>query len=434
MSGSGLRLGYVLKRFPRASETFIAQEILELERRGAQVTVFALRPNDVDAPHEWLRSIRAPVLVCDQTSVSQAWRRMRRSVRRRPELRPGIHRALVEAFEHPVRSGRRYLAEASWVAERAEELGIEHLHAHFANHPAFVAMLAHQIGGVPFSFTAHAKDIFSAGPTEELWRRQLSEAAFAVTVCEANREHLLPILGSEAGARLRLLYNGVDLRRFQPTPGSAEGRVLRALFVGRLVEKKGADVLLRALARLRADGLPVELTLVGDGPERERCEGLVDELGLDGACRLLPLLPHEEVAACLGRADLFVLPCRIAADGDRDALPTVLLEAMAAGLPCISTPVNGVAEIVADGETGLLVPPDDDAALAAALARLAENPELRRRMGRCGRQRAERLFDVRRNAGRLHGWMEEAARGPAAPRDGDDVTLVTSVAGFGGST
>ena len=426
MSGEArLRVGYVLKRFPRASETFIAREILELERRGAGVVVLALRPTDTDVRHEWLSSIKAPVMVCDRTSVSQAWRELRKRVRKRPELQPGVHGALVDAFEHPVRSGRRYLAEASWVADRVEELGIQHLHAHFANHPAFVAMLAHEIVGVPFSFTAHAKDIFSAGPTPELWRRQMSEAAFAVTVCEANRDHLASALGPELLNRLRLLYNGVDLEGFAPAPaeGSAAGGPLEVLFVGRLVEKKGADVLLQALATLRERGVPVRLTLVGDGPEAERCRRLAADLELGEHCRFVPLLPHEEVRRRMLRADVFALPCRVAADGDRDALPTVLLEALACGLPCVSTPVNGVAEIVAEGETGLLVPENDADGLARALERLAREPELRRRMGRRGRRRAKRLFDARRNVGRLHDWMMDAVRSSIAGGPGGATVL-----------
>ena len=248
-------------------------------------------------------------------------------------------------------------------------------------------------------------------------RRQMAAAAFAVTVCESNRQHLSPILGPELLARLRLLYNGVDLEQFAPAPDrkSAAGEPLELLFVGRLVEKKGADVLLRALAAAAARQLPVRLTLVGDGPERERCLELAAELELGDRCRFVPLMPHEEVKRRMQRADAFVLPCRVAADGDRDALPTVLLEAMAAGLPCVSTPVNGVGEIVVHGETGLLVAENDAGELARALERLARSPGLRGEMGARARQRAARLFDARRNVERLHGWMTEAARATVGP-------------------
>jgi len=405
-----LRVGYVVKRFPRASETFIAQEILELERRGVEVSVLTLRPNDHPAPHGWLGRLRAEVHLCHEVSVSEAWKQLRAWSETRPARRAGIRRALLSAFDHPERSGRRYLAEATAVASRAEELELDHLHAHFANHPAFVAMLAHRISGRPYSFTAHAKDIFAAGPPPELWRSQVGSSAFTVTVSEANRSYLASLVGPSCRGKLRLLHNGVDVGWIRPSPPdpAAPRRAVRALFVGRLIEKKGADLLLEAAARLVSEGARIRFTLVGDGPLAEPLRGRIRELGLSRQVELTSGLPHEEVIARMAAADLFVLPCRVAADGDRDALPTVLLEAMACGLPCISAPVNGIPEIIEDGETGLLVPENDPGALAEALRALAADPLSRWRMGRAGRRRAEETFALQTNVGVLLGWIEEA--------------------------
>jgi glycosyltransferase involved in cell wall biosynthesis len=407
-----LRVGYILKRFPRASETFIANEILELERQGVEVEILALRASEDSFQHGWIQAVRAQVRRYEEISFSTAWKLLQKRADRWPERRGGIHQALVAAFDHPVRSGRRYLAEAVFVAGLAEKLGLQYLHAHFANHPAFVAMLAHLICGVPYSFTAHAKDIFAAGPTPDLWRQQVRRAAFSVTVSEANRIYLASILGSRLAAKLRRLYNGVDLRSVVTSPHSHSGTPLRVLFVGRLVEKKGADVLIETAAALRLRKEPVVFTLVGDGPEGDSLRVRARELGLSDTVRFTSRLAHEQVMLLMRESDLLVLPCRVAADGDRDALPTVLLEAMASGLPCISTPVNGVTEIVEDGRTGLLVPENCPQDLAEAILSLSSDPSRRRRMGQEGRKKAERQFNLRDNAAVLRRWMEEAAETP----------------------
>jgi glycosyltransferase involved in cell wall biosynthesis len=412
---SDFKVGYVVKRFPRASETFIAQEVLALERLGADVTVLSLRPNDSQVGHAWLEELRAPVHVYEERGFSPAWRDLQKQARRGSMSRERVHEALIEAFDHPERSGRRYLVEALWVAEHVQALGLDHLHAHFANHPTFVAMLSGLLAEVPYSFTAHAKDIYTAGPTQELWRRQVERAAFAVTVSDANRFHLRSVLGRRLMSKLHRLYNGVDLGWVKPGLRERSDTAVEVLFVSRLVEKKGADILLEALARLIAVDAPVQLTVVGDGDQTAALRDQAVALGVTDRVRFAGALPHHEVVERMGSADLFVLPCRIAADGDRDALPTVLLEAMAVGLPCVSTPVNGVAEIVEDGKTGLLVPVEDSESLAEAISSLAADPARRRVMAAAGRARVEERFDIRRNVAQLREWMRQAASTAVEP-------------------
>lgn len=412
---SDFKVGYVVKRFPRASETFIAQEILALERLGVDVTVLSLRPNDSEVGHAWLEELRAHVHVYEERGFSPAWRDLQKQARRGSMTRERVHQALIEAFDHPERSGRRYLVEALWVAEHVQTLGLDHLHAHFANHPSFVAMLSGLLADVPFSFTAHAKDIYTAGPSEELWRRQVERAAFAVTVSDANLFHLRSVLGRRLMTKLHRLYNGVDLGWMRPAPRERSDATVEVLFVSRLVEKKGADILLAGLEKLVAVGAPVRLTVVGDGDQTPTLREQAVALGLTDRVLFAGALPHHEVVERMASADLFALPCRIAADGDRDALPTVLLEAMAVGLPCVSTPVNGVAEIVEDGKTGLLVPMEDPDSLAQAIRSLAADPARRRTMGAAGRARVEERFDIRSNVAELYGWMRQAASPAAEP-------------------
>lgn len=426
---SGLRVGYVLKRFPRASETFIAQEILELERQGVEVVVFSLRTDENQPRHRWLSEIRAPVLRFEPTSFSRAWKRLQQRAARRPDGRPGVHRALLEAFDHPQRSGRRYLNEALWVTEQVEVLELDHLHAHFANHPAFVAMLSHFLGGVSYSFTAHAKDIFSAGPPAPLWRRQVRPASFVVTVTDANRNYLQGILGRQLSRKVRRLYNGVDVDRIRMRPRPLADSRLQLLFVGRLIEKKGADVLIDALELLRRQRLPITAVLVGDGDRAPALRQRVADCRLDGMVRFTGAAPHETVLDWMRDSDLMVLPCRVAADGDRDALPTVLLEAMAAGLACISTPVNGVPEIVEHGKTGLLVPENDPRALAEAIAELWSDPHRRLTLGIAGRARVEQRFALAKNVSVLRVWLSEVA----GRRPGRERALATVAGPRGGA-
>ena len=409
------RVGYVLKRFPRASETFIAQEILELERRGARVEIFALRENDAPAAHGWLEQIAAPVHPCHDVALSEAWKWLHARSAEGGARQARCEAALRAAFAHPSRRGRHRLCEAVAVARAAAGRGIEHLHAHFANEPTFVAMLASRLLAVPFSFTAHAKDIYAKGPGDALMADQVAAAAFVVTVCEANRRHFHELLGP-AAAKVRTLFNGVDLDRLRPAgaPRRAGGGELRLLCVARLVEKKGVDLLLRAIAQLRDRGRRVACTVIGEGPERAAIERLRAELGLAELVDLPGCLPHEAVTAEMRAADLFVLPCRVAANGDRDALPTVLLEAMACGLACVSTPVGGVAEIIEHRRTGLIVPSENPWALTAAIDDLLAHPERRRGYGDAGRRRAEELFDRRRNVARLADWIAAAVRGGRA--------------------
>lgn len=404
-----LRIGYVVKRFPRVSETFIAQEILELERQGAAVHVLALHPNDAPADHAWLRQLRAEVV---QVSLDfpEAWRVLA-GWHAVPGRREGVGRALAGALEVPRDRGRRYLAEAVAVTQLCAQRGIGHLHAHFADHPALVAWLAQRLGGIGFSFTAHAKDIWANPATPAQWRQLVGDCRFAVAVSEATREHIATLVGPALSARVRRLFNGVDLELLTPrAPGRRPGRPPTLLCVARHVEKKGIDVLVDACAALAGDGARFRLRLIGDGPLREDLQRRVAAHGLADRIEFCGSLGHQEVAGAMREADVFVLPCRVAADGDRDTLPTVLLEAMASGLPCVSSPVGGVAEIIAHDVTGLLVSPDAPLETAAAVARLLADVEAAARMGRAGRERAERLFDRRRNVACLHRWLQDASR------------------------
>ena len=395
MADQSLRIGYVVKRFPRFSETFILHELLALETLGITVEVFSLLDPPEEPRHARLADLKARVTRLADTQVRAAL----------PDPGDAALFAGIDAT-----AAARLIAKADRVAQAAGARGLHHLHAHFASDAATVALLAARRAGLTFSMTAHARDIYHhyIDPETDAAKRRakLRAADFTVTVSDFNLRHL-QTLCPEAAARIHRVYNGIDLAAFQPTDPTrrAPGRILA---IGRLVEKKGFADLIDACATLAAGGRAVDCRIIGDGPLRASLAAQIAALGLDGQVQLMGPMPQERLAAALDEASLVTLPCIVTADGDRDGLPTVLLEAMAKGLPVVTTTVTGGPEIVAAEETGLLVPPGDPAGLAAALQRLIDDPDLALRMGRRGRQRAEALFDLKTSSETLAALFTDA--------------------------
>jgi len=405
---SQIHVAYLLKKFPRLSETFVLNEILTQERLGARVHVFSRRPPDGEPRHPQLAELRAPVEVLDPTLGMAPWLAMfgpRPEDRRLLDRFGGLAREM-SAFGHARMPA--LFGEALQILERASALGIEHVHAHFATDSAIVAMLVHELGGPGYSVTAHAKDIYRTTVDAGLLARIVERSRFTVTVCDANVRWLASRLPAPATASVRRLYNGVDLESFRPDGRPRETD--HVLSVGRLVEKKGFDVLIRALALLRDRSVPFRATIVGDGEERAKLEGLVRELGLAERLAFAGALDQDAVRALMVRATVFCQPCRVGSDGNQDALPTSLLESIASGLPCISTSVGGVPEILDQGRVGILVPENDPAATADAIQDLLGDPDRRSELALAGRRHAERTFDARKSARTLNSWFEETVR------------------------
>lgn len=400
-----MHIGYVLKKFPRASETFILNEILALQRQGVDVTVFSLNRPDDGVFHPGLAELKHPVVYLP-TRKSEAWLAFLRERRDRLRARAA---ALFGQFDELLTAGRpdlwQLLGSGLDLAELAQRHGVQHLHAHFATVAALAARCAAALGGVPFSVTCHAKDIYREGVVPAQFQRLLSPAAFAVTVCEANRRWIETELAGDAPLDVRVLYNGVDTERFHPQ-NRQPSRTPTVLAVGRLVEKKGFHVLLDALALLARDGRAPRCVLVGDGEEREALLERSRRLGLRDV-EFAGMKNHDEVRAMVQSATVMALPCIVGQDGNRDALPTVLLEALAAGLPVISTAIAGVEEIVDGGRAGVLVPAGEPAPLAQALAELLGDAARRERLAAAGRARAERLFSLEHNVSVLRAWFAD---------------------------
>ena len=376
--------GYVLKMYPRFSETFIVSEILAREARGERIVIFSMRPTTDARFHPELARVQAPVIpVPRPSSASALWRMLT------PEAGPHLDELL--------RHGADDAAQAVQVATLAREYGVTHLHAHFASMATTVARLAGLVAGLPYSFTAHAKDIFHESVDEEDLRTKFAAAHHAVTISRYNLEQLRARF-PESADRIVLVHNGLELERFPFEPERAAELTL--LGVGRLVEKKGFHLLIEAVRRLRDRGVPVTAEIVGDGPLRAELQDQIDAADLGEAVHLLGPRTQAEVRELLGSRNLFVAPFVIGADGNADGLPTVLLEAMARGIPCVAGDVTAVGEVILPGETGWLVPSGDIDALTAAVEQaLATDctPLVRR-----ARALVAETFDSRRQAAHLH--------------------------------
>jgi len=385
----------VLKGYPRLSETFVAQELLGLEGRGLTLDIYSLREPYDPTTHPIHDEITAAVTYLPEylwrapLRVLGSWWRARRQ--------PGYTRAW-QAFRQDFRRDptpnriRRFGQACVLTDDLHHETGM--IYAHFLHTPASVTRYAAMMGGLPFAISAHAKDIWTTPEWEK--REKIHDAEWLTTCTAYGADHLRAIAGDDAG-KVKLHYHGLDFARFtggnQTNNNGQTTTALRIASVGRLVEKKGYDDLLDALALLPAD-LDWRLDHIGGGELESAMAARADQLGLSSRINWQGRKPQSDVKALLAHADLFVLASKIAADGDRDGLPNVLMEAQAVGVACISTNVSAIPELIVNEETGLLVPPGDTVALAAAIARLAAEPATRTRLAAAGAARVTSEFDL----------------------------------------
>lgn len=384
----------VVKGYPRLSETFIAQELLGLERAGLALEIVALRHPTDTATHPVHAEIRAPVRYLPEY-LYQECRRVLRGWWRARRL-PG-YRAARAAFLADLARDRspnrvRRFGQALVLAAELDPR-CTRLHAHFLHTPASVTRYASLLTGLPWTASAHAKDIWTS-PDWDL-AVKLADARWVVTCTRAGHARLNALAPPDG--RVHLSYHGLDLDRFPPYPAprpprDGRGEPVRLLAVGRAVDKKGFDLLLAALARL-PPALAWTLAHVGGGTRLPALRAQAQALGLATRIEWLGALPQTAVLERYRSADLFVLPCRVSADGDRDGLPNVLVEAASQRLACLSTRVSGVPELLDDGVSGVLVEPGDVPALAAALERLIRDPALRERLGTAAEARVRTHFD-----------------------------------------
>lgn len=395
MIGPDLRIAYVIGTYPLLTTTFIDGEIAGLRRRGVDVQVVSLRhphgslsPSQTTEEVEYVRPVRPGALIRSHLTYLL--------------LSPRTYLATLFGLllaPHPGLSARArtvgHFVLAVHVTDVVARLGgVDRIHAHFVDRAALVALVAARFLGLPYSATAHANDIYVDPVLLDL---KLTEADFVATCTRANAAHLRAAV---PGATVHTIYHGVDVEAYDPSWRGLPERPL-LLAVGQLKEKKGFSYLIDACRLLVERGRKFTCEIVGEGPLHAQLRRRISAAGLDDVVVLRGALPHHEVREAYRRAEVFVLPCVVGADGDRDGIPNVILEAMASGLPVVSTDHSGIPEAVEDGVSGLLVAPEDAVALADALGGLLDDADLRRRFGEMGRKLVADAFDVEANVDRL---------------------------------
>ena len=398
------RVAYLVKTFPRLSETFILNEILGLERLGVEIHIFSLKKPEDSAVHPDVAQVKGTVTYVPSLGPQFRLRDLGRLVLCHLLLvLVGLRRYGAAAKFHFFKPGKSRLKDflqagyLAWVLRRE---AFDHLHVHFANVPASVAEVVQRFIGMPYSLTAHAKDIYLT-PADELARKVRS--AECVLTCTAYNQRYLA--GLAAGhTPVRLAYHGIDLSRFgaSSTPGSAmRNRPPLILSVGRFCEKKGFKYLIRACRILAHCGYSFQCQIVGYGELQEDLTAMIAAFGLERSVLLPGTMTQDQLAALYPEAKMFVLPCLITDNGDRDGIPNVLIEAMASGVPVISTDVSGISELVTNQENGLLVEQRNALVLAEAMERLLVRPDLCSRLAENGRKTVQQSFTLEASAQRV---------------------------------
>ncbi len=412
MSGSP-RIAYIMSRFPKITETFILYEILALEARGVTVDV-----------HPLLREREAVV-------HPEAQRLLGR-IRFHPFVSPAI---LAANLRWLVRRPRAYVSvlcdvlRGTWgspnfffgavgifpksalFAEEMQRAGVGHVHAHFATHPAVAALIIQRLAGIPFSFTVHGHDLHVE---KRMLADKIRAARFVVSISQYNRQTMIEACGDWVAEKVRIVHCGIDPNVFRAAARTGASRELRILCVGRFDEVKGHSVLVDACRRLADRGVPFRCDIVGEGPLRADVETRIRAAGLEDRVHTLGPRPRPEVVRMLAEADVFALPSVMAANGEREGIPVALMEAMATGLPVVTSRLSGIPELVEHEVSGLLVEPKDAAGFAAALERLSSEPQLRERLGRAARAKVVDEFDLSRNVDALAGLLVPTASDRAA--------------------
>jgi glycosyltransferase involved in cell wall biosynthesis len=389
------RLGYVVTSFPRMSETFIINEIIELERQGFDLRIYSMIAATDCIRHRLVDGIHAPIRYLPRLLS----RSIGTVVADHLWLLARSPRMYLSALLRVLASGERDLIarfpQAACLVRLLERDGVTHLHAGFVHKPGSLAYVVSLLTGLPFSLATHARDLYHSPPG--LLRQKLSAARVVFTCTQYNVAHLQRFAVPAGAIRVQHAYHGTSLERF-PFGPYARSQPPLVLAVARLVEKKGLEDLIQASALLRNRGLRFSCHIVGEGVLGSSLRQLIHRLDLDRLVTLEGAVDQDQVVAWYRRATVLALPCRVARDGDRDGIPNVLVEAAACGVPIISTPVSGIPELIVDGESGLLVDSRDPAALARAIELMVQSVELRERVRANARKRVEQTFDVCRNA------------------------------------
>jgi glycosyltransferase involved in cell wall biosynthesis len=387
------QFAYLFERFPSFGQTFCYREVAELARQGITPPIFSIRNPKDEPPQDWDARIakRVHYLPEERELLDDV-----RQASKNRKLTPEIVAALDEW-------GRRTdflrLYQAVYVGLRLQEMGIGHVHAHFMGMAARTAFWIHKFFPLTFSFTAHANDIFAPRNFEVGLDKLVDTARVIVTVSDYAKKFLQERF-PERAARIRRIYNGLNLAEFGRAVFSSAPPLILA--VGRLIAKKGFADLIRACGLVVERGKSFQCEIIGEGPLENELRGQIERLNLQNRVVLSGAKQQREVRQRLAAANVFVLPSIIDPDGGMDNLPTVIMEAMATGLPIVSTTIAGIPEMVVENETGFLLEPGDAVGFANTIEKVISNPAVAQKMGSAGYERAQRLFSIERNVRELY--------------------------------
>jgi glycosyltransferase involved in cell wall biosynthesis len=402
---SGPRVAYFLLWFPEPTQTFILDEVNTLCRLGLDLKVYTFYGARPPQRVSGMGEVLVPVERLGLASLGTLMLHLLRLFRdRRPLARLVLAETLVRGWRNLETAGEALWATLAgvYLGKRLVQEGVDHIHAPWASGPATGAWVASRLSGIPFSFCGHAHDIY---PPDGALEEKIRAASFVRVASAANRNFLLA-LEPDASDKISVIRSGMPLTPL-PAPRRTREPHYQLLSIGRLVPKKGFPVLIQACGELAAQGVDFYLTLAGDGPQRRELQDLVRECGLSGRVHFPGFVLHRQVPALFQRADLFILPSIVDPYGDRDGIPTVIMEALAHEVPVVASDVSGIPEAVIPGKTGWLAPPGDPQALAAAIIEALDNPKEARRRGRAGKRWVAEEFDSAKNYGKLKDLLEK---------------------------
>lgn len=410
------KTAYVLLWFPLSSETFVFREVQQLMVMGLPIHAYSVYAKSLKGCSQEMRDFPGPVTRLGSLALGSILLAFFRALRQHPAL---VWKLLREGLFRHMRCWET-VAENTWcfftgfrLAELFRADGIELIHTPWGNGPGTASWIASRLTGIPFVLTGRAGDIH---PPDGVLREKLRDATLVRTNNRANVRYLTDMCPVGEESKVRLVYNSLTFKKRLESHVTMQAP-FRLLAVGRLVRTKGFDVLLTALARLRREGYPFRLTLVGDGWRRRRLHAQMHRLRLTDVVDTPGFVPHDQLLQYMDDHDMLVVPSVVHATGDRDGIPNVIMEALSNRLPVIATDVAGISEVIRDGETGLLIPQRDPCALAAAIRRLAEDRDAALRMASAGKDLVEQLFDAQTNIHRLYDLYVEAAQVGGCPAE-----------------
>ncbi len=404
-----LRVAYVLLRFPRLTETFVAEEIRGVQMRGVDFAIYSLLPSQEPLVHPVSQQLLPWLTYAPGFFSWPLWAAQLYYLLKAPTKYFGL---LATILKQPA-PHRSFLAKrvdvflkGVWLARRLQRAPVDLVHTHFAWLSAVAGVVVNELLGIPFTVTAHAYDIYSE--RNDLLGLACRRAQRILTISEVNRKAILAAVPGLEPERVKVLHCGIDLDCFQLPPARTSSKPLRIISVGSLLPKKGHEFLIRACGELQAQHVDFQCVIAGSGHLERPLAALIHELGLDGKIALAGAKPQQWIRDSLAKSDLFVLASVTADGGDRDGIPVAIMEAMAMGVPVISTRLSGIPELVRDGETGLLAPERDPQQLAAAIVRLASDEPLRQRLAKNARDLVSSEYNITKNTDVLETVFRQA--------------------------